>query len=532
MKHLLPDSGGLPRIPASVVHMLAEAARERPEAAAISFEGTRLNYRQYAAAVAALAASWRQRVGPGQRVALVMQNSLDLAIATYAVHALRAQVVALNPGYSARELSFMLDDAAPGMVVHDQTAKADIAACCPGLPAERFIATSGGASFAALAEQAHALPEDLPGHDDLATLQYTGGTTGRPKGVNISHRHLAFNLAQREALLPTQYGAETVLCVMPLFHVSAVAMSLHLACYAASELIVHRRFDASAVLQTIGSRRVTSFSGAPAIYHSLAAHPELPGADLRSLRACYSGAAPLPQEVLRRWEELTGCPILEGYGMSEAGPCMTYNPARGVRKPGSVGLPVPASKLQIVAIDDASRVLAPGEAGEIRVRGPHVSAGYRNRPDETAAVLRDGWMHTGDIACMDEDGYVFIKGRKHDTINVGGFNVYPREIEEVLLSHPSVREAAAFGVPHPRYGQVVHAWVVADPGAAPLVEALLNHCAAQLVRYKIPHAIGFAPGLPKTGVGKLARGELRAVPATAETTTKQHVQPEAQKEMQ
>ena len=533
MKAWLSDSGGLPRTPVSVVHMLADAARARPEEAAISFEGTRLNYRQYAAAVAALAASWRERVAPGERVALVMQNSLDLAVATFAVHALRAQVVALNPGYSARELSFMLEDAAPSLVVHDQTAKADIAQCFPALPAERVIATSGGSSFAALADQGHALPQNLPSHDDLATLQYTGGTTGRPKGVNISHRHLAFNLAQREALLPTQYGAETVLCVMPLFHVSAVAMSLHLACYAASELIIHRRFDVSAMLQAIQTQRVTSFSGAPAIYHSLVAHPDLPAADLRSLRSCYSGAAPLPQEILRRWEELTGCPILEGYGMSEAGPCMTYNPARGVRKPGSVGLPVPASELQIVAIDDPSRALARGEVGEIRVRGPHVTSGYRNRPEETAAALRNGWMHTGDIACMDEDGYVFIKGRKHDTINVGGFNVYPREIEEVLLSHPDVQEAAAFGVPHARYGQVVHALVVPHSEADPSVPALLEHCASQLVRYKVPHAIGFAASLPKTSVGKLARGELRAVVVpTAETTDNKHVQPEVQKEMQ
>ena len=244
---------GLPRIPASVVHMLADAAQARPAAPALSFEGTRLNYRQYAAVVAALAARWRPLVTPGARVALVMPNSLDLAVATFAVHALRAQVVALNPGYSARELSLMLEDAAPSLLVYDQGCKVDVAACCATLAAERIIAVSGGASFAALAEENQALPTDLPGHDDLATLQYTGGTTGRSKGVNISHRHLAYNLAQREALLPTEYGAETALCVMPLFHVSAVAMSLHLACYAASELIILRRFDVPA---TAGDDRI------------------------------------------------------------------------------------------------------------------------------------------------------------------------------------------------------------------------------------------------------------------------------------
>ena len=513
MKSVIQNICGLPRVPTSVVHMLADAARERPDAAAITFEGTQLNYRQYAAAVAALSERWRALVAPGDRVALVMKNSLDLAIATYTVHALRAQVVALNPGYSARELGLMLSDAGPSLVVHDQTARPDIAAWCTTLPAERIIATSGGVSFAALACEQNCLAHDFPGHDDLATLQYTGGTTGRAKGVNISHRHLAFNLAQREALLPTEYGAETVLCVMPLFHVSAVAMSLHLACYAASELIIHRRFDVPAMLQAITVQRVTLLSGAPAIYHSLVSHPALETADLSSLRACYSGAAPLPQETLRRWEALTGCPILEGYGMSEAGPCLTYNPARGVRKAGSVGLPVPACELQIVASDDALHVLAPGSVGEIRVRGPHVMTGYRNRPEETAAAMRDGWLLTGDIASIDADGYVFIKGRKHDTINVGGFNVYPREVEEVLLSHPDVVDAAAFGVQHPRYGQVVEAWVVARAAAAPRADTLLAYCATQLARYKVPHAIGFTASLPKTSVGKLARGELQAVPA-------------------
>ncbi len=530
MNWLASNPWNLPRVPVSVVHMLADAAQQRPDAPALSFEGTRLNYRQYAAAVAALAQRWRDRVAPGERVALVMQNSLDLAVATYAVHALRGQVVALNPGYSARELKLILDDAAPCMIVHDQTTKAALGEWAPALPADRIVPASGGASFAALADERAVLPADLPTHDDLATLQYTGGTTGRSKGVNISHRHLAFNLAQREALLPTHYGEEKGLCVMPLFHVSAVAMSLHLSCYAASELIIHRRFDPEATLETLARERVTVFSAAPTIFHSLVSHPALPGSDLSNLRSCYSGAAPLPPEILVRWEALTGCPILEGYGMSEAGPCMTYNPQRGVRKTGSVGLPVPGSELQVVDVDDPSRVLAPGEEGEIRVRGPHVMGGYRNRPEETAAALRDGWLYSGDIAVIDDDGYVFIKGRKFDTVNVGGFNVYPREIDDVLMTHPDVADAASFAVADPHYGQVVHAWVVPRPGAEPAAHALIDYCASQMVRYKVPRAIGFIDALPKTSVGKLARRELRAVPIGAGTQASMHIQAETQKE--
>jgi long-chain acyl-CoA synthetase len=496
--------------------MLADAARNMPDAAAIRFERTQLTYRQYLAAVTALAHAWRGRVQAGSRVALVLQNSLDLAVATYAVHALRAQVVALNPGYSTRELQFMLEDAAPCLIVHDQSSQADIAGCLAGLPEIETVVALGGSSFAALAGQDHGLCGDLPTHSDLATLQYTGGTTGRPKGVNISHGHLAWNLAQREALLPTRYGAEKVLCVMPLYHVSAVAMSLHLSCYAASELIIHRRFEPQAALTTIASDRVTLFSAAPTIFHSLVSNPGLAGSDLSSLHCCFSGAAPLPEELLRQWETLTGCSILEGYGMSEAGPCMTYNPARGVRKPGSVGLPVPASVLQIVAVDDPDQILDAGEEGEIRVFGPHVMSGYRNRPEETAAALREGWLYTGDIACLDRDGYVFIKGRRHDTINVGGFNVFPREVEEVLLSHADVTDAAVFAAPDAHYGQVVHAWVIARPGSEPTVQSLLAHCASRLVRYKVPRAIGFTSALPKTSIGKLARRELTPVRAGAD----------------
>lgn len=512
MSASFPYVNDMPPIHASVIHMLADSARRRPDAIAIIFEGTRSTYRETVVVVAALARRWSCWVRPGDRVALVMQNSFDLAVAVYAVHALRAQVVALNPVYSTRELKAMVEDAAPALLIHDQSSRADVAACCRSLPGHRLLTTTGGASFSALAGGNDALPSDLPSHDDLATLQYTGGTTGRAKGVNISHRQLAFNLAQREALLPTRYGAETVLCVMPLFHVSAVAMSLHLACYAGSTLIIHRRFDVRMVLQTIATEHVSVFSAAPAIFFSLVSDPELVSTDFRSLRCCFSGAAPLPEAILTRWEAATHCPILEGYGMSEAGPCLTYNPAKGPRKVGSVGLPVPASELQVVDVGDVSRVLPSGSVGEIRVRGPHVMVGYRNLPEQTRAALHDGWMHTGDMASIDDEGYVFIKGRRDECINVGGYNVYPREVEDVLRSHPDVDDAAVFGVPHPRSGQVVQAWVVlrlATP--SPPIAALIEHCAGQLARYKVPCAIGLTNFLPKTSVGKLARRNLQPI---------------------
>lgn len=495
--------------PASVVHLLRDAAREHPDRWALRFEGVRLNYAQYAGLVGALALELRTLVAPGARVALVMQNSLDLAIATFAVHALRAQVVALNPAYGQHELAAMLRDADPCMVLADDSVRMDLAALCPQFSSAQIRRTGDGKSFLRLLSACCALPADLPTHDDLATLQYTGGTTGVPKGVDILHRQLAANLVQREAWLPTRRAQDVMLCPMPLFHVSAVAMCLHLSANAAGELLIHRRFDARAVLQALADEGVTLMSGAPAIFHDLLQQPDLHRVAQGSLRACYSGAAPLPARTLQQFEQTTGCPIHEGYGQSEAGPCLTYNPMHRPRKPGSVGLPVPGCELQIV--DPAGQPVAPGDVGEIRVRGPQLMAGYRNQAERTAEVLREGWLYTGDLARLDNEGYVFIQGRVHETINVGGFKVYPLEIEQALRASEDVGESAAFAVADARLGQIVHAWVTPAPGRTIDIQALRAHCARQLAPYKVPRRIGILAQLPRTSVGKLARSQLLPV---------------------
>lgn len=505
----------LPRVPRSVVHELGDAAACFGQQPALCFEGERLNYAQYAGLVGAVAARLAPRVRPGDRVALVMQNSLDLAVALFAVHALRAQAVPLNPGYTTRELGFMLQDAAPVAVLHDRSTTIDLPTLLPDLDPAACWLTGSGHGLLSLLGEAGELPADLPSHGELATLQYTGGTTGLPKGVNITHGQLAHNLAQREAWLPTRQGQEVVLCVMPLFHVSAAAMSLHLSVYARAELVIHRRFQAHALCEAVQAHRVTLLSAAPAIFHDLLAEPTLAATDLSSLRACFSGAAPLPREVLGRFEAATGCVIHEGYGMSEAGPCLTYNPMHRPRKAGTVGLPVPGGELQVVDLEHGLATVPVDEPGEIRVRGPHVMAGYRNLPDQTAQVLRGGWLYTGDVASQDAEGYVRIHGRKHDTINVGGFKVYPAEVEQVLRSHADVSDAAAFAVPDDRLGQVVQAWVVPRPGCRPDMAALLAHCATQLTPYKQPRRIGLATQLPRTSVGKLARNQLQPVGADA-----------------
>ncbi|MCC2597160.1 AMP-binding protein [Pusillimonas sp. MFBS29] len=505
------SDAGMGWVPDSVIHMLMRALDSHADKPALTSDGVTLNYREYAAVIAALAERWRRYVKPGDRVVLILPNSLDLAVAIYAVHALRAQVVALNPRYTARELSGVLADAQPVLVVYDDGSQFSPDLLTAALPAEQLLRIHAGAGFASMADAGMSLPDDLPGHNDLATLQYTSGTSGRPKGVNICHRQLAYNLAQREALLPTVYGQERVLCVAPLFHVSAVAMSLHLACYAASELVIHRRFEPAAALRSIATQAITLFSAVPTIFRGLMADPQAAHTDFSSLHYCYSGAAPLPETVLRQWDALTGCPILEGYGLSEAGPCLTYNPALGERKVGSVGLPVPLSQIQIVDVETGTQVLAAGVEGELRVRGPHVMAGYRNLPELTGTALRDGWFYSGDIATQDDDGYVYIKGRKQDAINVGGYTVHPREIEEVLLEHPRVAQAAAFAVPDAYYGETVQSWVVLRQQAAASSADLIDFCKANLVRYKVPTAIGFTTELPTNSTGKLIRSKLLPV---------------------
>lgn len=510
---------GLPA--ASVVHLLRDVARDHPQHWAIRFEGQRLTYADYAGIVGALAGELKPLVAAGERVALLMQNSLDLAIATFAIHALRAQVVALNPSYGEREVQAVLRDAQPCLLLADDSVRVDLQALCPALPADRILRTgASGSSFVRLRQTPLPMPEDLPTHSDLATLQYTGGTTGEPKGVNILHGHLAANLAQREALLPTHRGEEVMLCPMPLFHVSAVAMCLHLSAFAASELVIQRRFDARACVRALAHEGITLMSGAPAIFHDLLCQPDLAQVRGGRLRACYSGAAPLPERTLREFERLTGCPIYEGYGQSEAGPCLTYNPVHGERKPGSVGVAVPGCELRIV--DAEGQQVPAGTVGEICVRGPQVMAGYRNRPDLTAQVLRNGWLHTGDLARMDAQGYVFIQGRRQETINVGGFKVYPLEIEQTLRECASVGECAAFGVADERLGQVVHAWVTPAPDQAPDADALRSHCAARLAHYKTPRRIGITDALPRTPIGKLARKELQPVGTTASPAPHHH----------
>lgn len=503
------DLSVLPKVHPTVVHMLADAAARSPSATALAFGERRVDYAQYLRCTARFAHVLR-RLGAvrGERVALLLGNSLDMPIAMFGVHAAGAQAVPVNPAYTARELSHILSDAAPIAVVYD----AAIASAVEPLVASlriRHALPVNGESLAAATGEALALPDPLPEPEDLASLQYTGGTTGLPKGVNITHRQMSVNISQREAALPTRADDESVLCMMPLFHVFAVAMCLHLAAYCRGKLVILPRYKPEAVFDAIAAERITRLPAGPTVFIGLLNHERFATTDFSSLRTAYSGSAPLPEETLKRWQQRTGTPILEGFGQTEAGPVLTYIREGGVLKPGACGPVLPLTEVQIVDVETGRRVLGVGELGEVRARGPQTMAGYRNQPKETAAALRDGWLYTGDIGELDADGYLWIRDRKKDMAIVGGYNVYPREVDEVLFSHPAVKEAAAAGVPDPYYGESIRACVVLKEGARATLEEMLAHCAANLARYKVPSKIFFVSELPRTTVGKIDRKALR-----------------------
>jgi long-chain acyl-CoA synthetase len=502
----------LARVFPTVVHALADAAGTAPTREAVVMGGERLTYAEYARCAAGLAAELSGLgIGPGERAAMVLGNSLDICVAYFGIQAAGAQAVPLNPLYTPRELEQMLGDAAPRLVMFDAATEAAVlpVAAKLGIP-QRWRVGPGGRRLVAWRDRRgleDRLP--LPDPDALGTLQYTGGTTGRSKGVDCTNRAIAVNIAQREALMPSRLDAERYLCVMPLFHVYAAHVCMQTAVYARGTNVIEARYHPEETTRAFAAERITVFGGAPTVFTSLLGFAGFATADLSALYYSSSGSAALPVEILNRWEERTKTPICEGYGQSEAGPVLTYNPLSGVRKPGSVGVAVPETEVQVVDVETGTRVLPAGEKGEIRARGPQIMKGYRNLPEETAATLRGGWLHTGDIGEFDADGYLYIRDRKKDMVIVSGYNVYPREVEEVLYLHPAVREAGVVGAPDAYRGEIVRAYVSLKPGAAASAESLAEHCRANLAKYKVPAAIEIVSDLPKTTVGKIDKKPLK-----------------------
>jgi long-chain acyl-CoA synthetase len=438
--------------------MLAAAAAARPDGEALVCGDRRVTYAEYFSFVCGLAGGLK-----GERIATLLPNSIETCVAMFGVLASGAQLVPLNPLYTKREIDEIVADAQPAAVL-------------------REVPRSRGGN------------RELPNPESLALLQYTGGTTGKAKGVNLTHRSIAINVAQRETLLATAMDRERILCMMPLFHSYAMAMGLFLAANCRGTLVIVERYRPELVLELIQKEKITIFPGSPTLFTGLMAHPDFPKTDWSSVHTCFSGSAALPEETLKRWESAVGAPVYEGYGQTEAGPVLTFNSHFG-KKVGSVGKPVPLTEIRI-------------EDGEILARGPQVMQGYRNRPQETAEALKDGWLHTGDMGEIDSDGYLYIRDRKKDMVIVGGYNVYPREVEEVLISHPAVAEAAVVGGPDAYRGEVLHAYVALRSPAPS--ELILSYCKERLAPYKIPATLEILDALPKTSVNKLDKLPLKA----------------------
>ncbi|GGK44071.1 AMP-binding protein [Salinarimonas ramus] len=500
----------LPQVHDTVVHMLAAAFAAAPEREAMVCGSERVPYARYAAAVEGFARELSEQGVAGERVAILMPNSVDFPVALLAAFAAGAQVAPLNPAYTVHELRPVLADAAPRLVLAAPDVAERIAPLCAelGLPAPLAVGP-GARRLVEIAGDPAALV--MPDPDALGLLQYTGGTTGVPKGVDLTHRALAINVSQREAIVSTTPDEERALVITPLYHAYAMAMGLMLALYSRGTMVLLPRYSPEAALAMIEAERVTFFGGSPTIYHGLLACPRVTRTDFSTLALCFSGASALPEATLRRWMELTGASLCEGYGQTEAGPVLAANPRAGPHVAGSVGVPLPLTEIEIVDPATGEGPLPRGEAGEIRARGPQVMRGYRNRPEETAEALRDGWLHTGDIGAFRPDGTLEIRDRKKDMAIVSGFNVYPREIEEALLTHPAVAEAAAYAVPDARKGEVIHACVVAQGTDVASLEA---HLAERLVRYKLPAELMLVPAIPKTAIGKIDKAALKAAAAS------------------
>jgi long-chain acyl-CoA synthetase len=503
----MPEPLELGWTPATTLDILDRAAAARPNATALICGEARLTYAEYRHIVDALA--WRWRGARGRVIVLALRNGLEIAVAIFAAQRAGATVATLNPDYTVAELAPLIEDAAPALILTHAALAETLAKAAPGAILETVDAE--GAFLAALLTTPKPPPLPPIDPDTDAVLQFTGGTTGRSKGALLTHRAVATNVAQRDAMLPTVFGDEVVVSAMPLFHVFAVAMGLHLAAYAAGTLVILPRFRPDWLVDAVEARAGTRLPAGPTVFNALLGFEGLDRKRLASLRCCYSGSAPLSHDTLTRWEAAVGAPIYEGYGQSEAGPVLTYAGPAFPRKIGSVGRALPHTDVEIVDAQDGQTPLPVGGVGEIRAKGPQIMHGYLNRPDATAETLRDGWLYTGDIGRLDADGDLFIEDRKKDMVIVGGYNVYPREIDEVLARHPAVVEAAAVGAPDSYRGERVVAFVCRGAGQAVSAEDLQAHCAASLTKYKLPADIRFLDALPRTPVGKVDKPALRAL---------------------
>ncbi|MEL3958081.1 long-chain-fatty-acid--CoA ligase [Caldifermentibacillus hisashii] len=527
----------------SLQQLLKNTAEKYPNKIAIHFNGKELSYQElYDSALKF--AGYLQKIGiqKGDRVAIMLPNTPQSVISFYGVMMAGGIVVQTNPMYTERELAFQMKDSGAKAIVALDILFPRIKKIQGETELEHIIITAikdylpfpknlvypfiqkKQYGFSVKVEHKgndHLFTEiikhptlqvpimNINFEEDLAILQYTGGTTGFPKGVMLTHKNLIANTKMCQAwLYKCREGEEIVLGALPFFHVYGMTTVMILSILQASKMVLIPKPDPEVLLKTIQSQRPTMFPGAPTMYIGMLNHPELSKYDLSSIDSCISGSAPLPVEVQEQFERLTGGKLVEGYGLTESSPVTHANLLwDGERVKGSIGLPWPDTLAEIRSVE-TGEPLPVGEIGELVVKGPQVMKGYWNRPEETQEVLKDGWLHTGDMGYMDEEGYFYIVDRKKDMIIASGYNIYPREIEEVLYEHPAVKEVVVAGVPDPYRGETVKAYIVLKEGTTVTEDELNKFARKNLAAYKVPRKYEFRDELPKTTVGKILRRQL------------------------
>lgn len=523
-------------------HYLEEAASQYPDKPALVFVDKKISYRQVYEDVLRLAHALQGLgVKKGDRVAIFMPNCPQAVISYYAVLTAGGIVVESNPIYVERELEYQLTDAEVETIitldmkmlypkvkkVQDETKVKTVivSSLKEYLPFPKNVLyplvkkkglvkvkrEEGVYFFKELLKKYSPTPVNVVTPDDCAVLLYTGGTTGVPKGVMLTHKNLIANCVQAlNWLYEAEYANEVILAALPVFHSFGHTCCMCFSVYAACTLVlIPDPRDTKDILQNVTKHKATMVPGVPAMYVNMINYPGLENYDISSIKYCFSGAAPMPVEVLEEFEKVTGGIILEGFGMTETSPVTHINPMAGRRKVGSIGMPLPDTVAKVVDVETGTKEMPAGEVGELVVKGPQIMKGYWKKPEETDKVLKNNWMYTGDLATMDEEGFFFIVGRKKDMIISSGFNVYPREIEEVLYEHPKVKDASVIGIPHKKRGETVKAFIVLKEGETATEKEAIDYCKQHLAAYKVPTVVEFRDKLPKTMVGKVLRRKLR-----------------------
>jgi long-chain acyl-CoA synthetase len=535
-----PKSLDYPRI--GVFEFFKKAADANPDRVALEFFGRATSYDELEIRVERFAAAlWRLGVRPGKRIIFLLPNCPQFVIAYLAAMRLGAAAVMANPLNVERELIFKFNDSGAETLIALDVLSERVNRIKKEVPLKAIIYVSLADdmpwplswlfpivsrkqfpkkqiewdtrthAFKELQKEMGPAPdwrETAPSTDDLAVLIYSGGTTGVSKGIMLSHFALVSNALQILAWGDLD-ETDSFLAVLPLFHGFGLSVGMNATLGGGGRLILLPKFDARMMLQTIHKRRPTFFAGVPTMYVALKELPDFDRYDISCLRGMFCGAAPLAGEVQREFEQKADAPIIEGYGLTEIVTAICCNPMSGTRKFGTVGIPFPDIDARIVDLEDGVTEKAPGEAGELILSGPNVMMGYLNRPKETDETLRDGWLYTGDICIRDEDGFISVVDRKKDLIIVSGFNVFPREIDEVLHEHPKVLDAVAVGLPHDKKGEYIKAYVVPKAGETITPEEIIAHCKQRLTPYMVPKDVEVRAELPKTMIGKVLRRALR-----------------------